>query len=339
MRNEIVLVVEDESILAMELQTKLENWGYNVPAIVSSGEEVIKNAERINPDLVLMDIVLKGKVDGIDAAQQIIEKFDIPIIYLTAYGDDLTLQRAKMTEPYGYMLKPFDENELKFAVEMTLYRHEMDKKLKNSLKEKELLLKEIHHRVKNNMQIISSLLNLQSKYIKDKDDLEIFKESQNRVKSMAKIHEKLYQSESLAKINFADYVKSVEMDLFRSYGADPNRIKLETNFDDVQLNINTAIPCGLIINELITNSLKYAFPDARKGKININLLKDEDDNFNLTLSDDGIGFPESLDFRNTETLGLQLVNMLVRQLNGSIKLDRSQGTKFKIKFKELEYRS
>jgi PAS domain S-box-containing protein len=209
--------------------------------------------------------------------------------------------------------------------------------IKESLKEKEVLLREIHHRVKNNLQIISSLLNLQSGYVKDRDALGMFRESQNRIKSMALIHEKLYLSKDLAKIDFAEYIRSLTNNLFHSYGAYKNETALETEIEHVSLDIDTAIPCGLIINELVSNSLKYAFPNGRKGKIWIKMkcsYNEDGKLYTLIVGDNGIGIPEHIEFKNTETLGLLLVNTLVCQIGGSIELDRENKTEFRISFNE-----
>jgi len=214
-------------------------------------------------------------------------------------------------------------------------------KLKDSLLEKEVLIKEIHHRVKNNMQIISSLLNLQMQYVDDEIVVDILKESQNRVRSMAMIHEKLYQSPDLTSIKFDDYVQRLVSELFYSYHIPEDRIRSVINVEDVVLNIETAIPCGLIISELVSNSLKHAFPEGIFGEVVLSLKPydtvEGGDYYELKISDTGIGFPEDLDFENTESLGLKLVNTLVIQLNGDIKLDRSHGTQFKIVFKRSEY--
>lgn len=215
-------------------------------------------------------------------------------------------------------------------------RKEMEDNLKASLKEKELLLKEIHHRVKNNMQIISSLLNLQKNYVEEEESLNILKESQNRVKSMAMIHEKLYKSETLTHINIKDYIQSLVTDLFYSYSVKESRINAITEIDDIKLNLETAIPCGLLINEIVSNSLKYAFKDKEQGEIKMSLKK-HDQNLELIISDNGIGLPEDVDFKKTGSLGLQIVNSLIAQLDGKIELERTQGTKFTIIFKELEY--
>jgi PAS domain S-box-containing protein len=209
-------------------------------------------------------------------------------------------------------------------------RKRAEEHIKASLKEKEVLLKEIHHRVKNNLQIISSLLNLQSGYIQDEHAGEMFKESRNRVKSMALIHEKLYQSKDLARIDFAEYVRNLTTHLFRSYGVNTHAVGLKINVDKVLLDIDTAIPCGLIVNELVTNSLKYAFPPGVAGEIHVDLHQENDGRLALVVSDNGAGLPPDFDLQKTESLGLQLVSTLTDQLEGTIVLEQNRGTTFKI---------
>ena len=213
-------------------------------------------------------------------------------------------------------------------------RKKAEEQIKASLKEKEILLREIHHRVKNNLQVVSSLLNLQSEHIKDSQYTEMLKESQNRIRTMALIHEKLYQSENLANINISEYVISVVNGLIRSYNVD-ERITLSINVEDISLSVDAAIPCGLIINELVSNCLKHAFPHKRKGVITITLYKIQGTN-ELVVKDDGVGIPDTIDFKNVETLGLDLVTTLAeKQLNGTITLDRTGGTAFTIRFREV----
>ena len=211
-------------------------------------------------------------------------------------------------------------------------RKKAEEQINASLQEKLVLLREIHHRVKNNLQVISSLLNLQSGYIEDKKSLEIFRESQTRVRSMALIHEKLYQSKDLNKIEFSEYVKSLTRDLFTSYSIDQDRVKLIYDIDGIYFEIDTAILCGLIINELVSNSLKHAFPNGKSGQIFINLKENEKNSYELILKDDGIGFPDNVDFRNTDSLGLQLVTTLTDQLGGNIELNKNGFTEFRIAF-------
>lgn len=215
-------------------------------------------------------------------------------------------------------------------------RKEKEKIIEESLIEKEMMLKEIHHRVKNNLQIISSLLNLQSENVSNENDLDLFIKSRDRVKSMAMIHEKLYQSENLSKINFKDYLYYLSQELLTSYSI-RDRVNLNFDCDDVYMGVETAVPCGLLVNELITNSMKHAFPYGLKGHINI-ILNDFNGEYELIIHDDGVGFPDDVDYENSNSLGLQIVNNLVNQINGSIELNSNHGTEFKIKFKELNYK-
>ena len=213
-------------------------------------------------------------------------------------------------------------------------RKKAQKLVEESLKEKEILLREIHHRVKNNMQIISSLLNLQRDSVKDEQITQVLKDSQGRVRSMAMIHENLYKSPTLSDINFRRYGEKLVNDILHSYGFYNGNIKTNLDIQDIRLHIDTAIPCGLIINELVTNSVKYAFPQG-KGTISVNckLFQNE---LELTIADDGIGLPKDIDYKKTETLGLQMVNQLVKQINGQIKYGNSHGTEFQIIFKEWD---
>lgn len=210
---------------------------------------------------------------------------------------------------------------------------EHERMIGESLKEKEILLKEIHHRVKNNLQIISSLQNLQSEYIKDPVLLGMFNDSKNRIKTMALIHERLYHSHNLSSISFAEYVSDLVSFLLRSYTGHFSDIKLEQSVEDLNLSLDVAIPCGLIINELISNALKYAFTEITTGGIiSIIFHQKSPAAFELMVADNGVGIPENIDFRNTNSLGLQLVCNLVEQLGGTIELGRSNGTKFTIEF-------
>ncbi len=240
--------------------------------------------------------------------------------------------------------KDYSDNDLKavrriaefFA--LAIQRKGYEESIKMSLDEKDLLLREIHHRVKNNMQIISSILNLQSFAVNDSKLLDILKQNQNRIKSMAMIHEKLYQSHNLVQIDFSDYLRSLTADIFYTYTIKTERIEIDLDLDkNIMLNIETSIPCGLIYSELLSNTIKHAFPDDREGKIRIE-FKGADGDLMLRVSDNGVGLPEGVDFRKTDSLGLQLVTSLVKQIDGSIELDQSRGTTFTVKFRELKYK-
>ena len=323
---------------------------YNLEDAADVCKEIIRYVRRTKERVVLSNASEQGEFKDNPNLQRmglksvlclplIKQSSLIGILYLENRLSDsvFTPERTEMTELLTSQAAISFEN-VRLLDEM----RRAEDKIKASLQEKEVLLKEIHHRVKNNLQVIYSLLRLQSAHIKDEHDLEIFKESQNRVMSMAFVHEKLYQSEDLAMIDFAEYTRKLATSLFHSYAAYPEIITLEINVEDVFLGIDNAIPCGLIINELVSNCLKHAFPRGKKGKICVALRSDRDlhagDKFTLTVSDNGIGFPKGLDFRNADTLGLQLVTTLVKQLKGTIELDRDGGTKFKITFAPREKR-
>jgi PAS domain S-box-containing protein len=208
-------------------------------------------------------------------------------------------------------------------------RKQAEGQLQASLHEKEVLLKEIHHRVKNNLQVIASLLSLHSDQLKDDDAIALFEDIQNRVKSMALIHESLYRTGDLARFNVTGYIESLSSHLFQSYAAEASGIRLHMELDDLTFDVDTAIPCGLILNELLSNALKYAFPDGRSGDIHI-MLRGEADHVTLSVRDTGIGFPAGVDFQNTESLGLQLVRMLTEQLGGTLTLMGEIGTMFTV---------
>jgi PAS domain S-box-containing protein len=215
-------------------------------------------------------------------------------------------------------------------------RKEADEALMKSLKEKELLLREIHHRVKNNMQIISSLLKLQADTIDDKEMIEKFKDSQSRIKSMALIHERLYRSLDMTEIDFDEYTRTLTHDLARSYGVYGDKIEISIESAKISLNIDTAIPCGLIINELVSNALKHAFP-SNSGRIEIRLRHLGDHRIELMVRDNGVGLPDNIEPKETKSLGLRLVTILAEdQLRGKILLNRDHGTEFKIIFGEIE---
>jgi PAS domain S-box-containing protein len=213
-------------------------------------------------------------------------------------------------------------------------RKKATEKIKTALKEKEILLQELHHRVKNNMQVISGLIELQSLQLDDEAAREIFNETRDRVSSMALIHENLYKASDLGNINFEEYIKTLTKHLFHSYNVDFDVVQLKIDVKDVFLDVQVGIPCGLIINELVSNVLKHAFPKDKIGEIEVSLLPAGDGRYTLIVKDTGIGFPKKLDFRKTKSLGMQLVTMLVDQLEGTIELNREHGTEFIISFPE-----
>ena len=217
-------------------------------------------------------------------------------------------------------------------------RKQAEEQVRNSLQEKEILLKEIYHRVKNNLLVVSSLLEMQSDAIEDPEIIKMFKNSQYRLHSMALVHEQLYQSKSLKELDFSVYLKALVEKISDSYDLSEQGIKFIVDVEKIDLNIETAHSCGLIVNELIANALEHAFPNRASGSIWLNLKQDNNYGVILKIKDNGVGVPENFDFYNSESLGLKLVRILTRQLEGEIKLDTSNGTCFKITFSELDYR-
>jgi PAS domain S-box-containing protein len=211
-------------------------------------------------------------------------------------------------------------------------RKKMEDRIVASLEEKEILLREIHHRVKNNMTVIYSLLDLQSKFTSERHEREMLNDAKARIKAMALIHEKLYRSKDMAKIDFSDYLRDILNNMCMSYLKDPGRIKLNIEVRDVDLGIDDAIPCGLIINELVSNTLKHAFPEGRKGEITVGMRSYDKDMIELIVADNGIGLPADIDSRKKTSMGLSLVDALVNQLHGKIELHKEEGTRFTITF-------
>lgn len=211
----------------------------------------------------------------------------------------------------------------------------VEERLEASLREKETLLRELYHRTKNNMQVISNLIDLQVLAVNDEKTLKLFKETQNRIKTMALVHEKLYQSKDLSNLNLKDYIGDLANALLGSYQLSEDRISLNLDVENISVSIDTATPCGLIINELMSNSLKHAFPGDRRGEISIVLHRSEEGEIDMRFSDNGIGLPKGFDFKNKRSLGLTLVrNLSVKQLKGTVEVTTGRPTEFHIEFKE-----
>jgi two-component sensor histidine kinase/HAMP domain-containing protein/sensor domain CHASE-containing protein len=213
-------------------------------------------------------------------------------------------------------------------------REQIEKQVRATLQEKEILLKEIHHRVKNNMQVMSSLLHLQSNYIEDTHDIEMLRESQHRIQSMALVHEQLYQSPDLTGIDANNYVNDLITNLFRSYGQVARQITIDLQVDDLLLDVDTAIPCGLILNELVSNAIKHGFPNGRSGEIHVGLKGRDNRLIELLVRDNGVGISEDTDLAQIKSLGLQLVSSLSRQLDGTVEIIRDGGTMVRLRLEE-----
>ncbi len=342
MENTKILVVEDDGTIAVRLERLLSAWGYEVVS-VSTAEDALRQAEEEQPDVVLMDIRLddrEGNMDGIDAAQELRSRFDIPSIYLTAYADQDFLDRARETEPYGYLVKPLQELSLRGTLDMAVAKIQVDRRLNALLSEREVLIQEIHHRVKNNMLAITSLLNIMEDEIQDEQALRVLREGEDRIRAMATVHQMLYKSDDLTHIDFQDYATEIVYHLYHSYGISTNKVSPVIEIEDISLKIEVAIPCGMLINELVSNSLKYAFPGERTGRITVT-MRSHDEGYELIVSDTGVGLPDGFEAKNTESLGLSLVTSWAQQLLGKLTIDRPEnngtaGTRFRLVFTRKE---
>lgn len=257
---------------------------------------------------------------------------------ITRLGEGDFEVRAETTQPHDdldHILLALHQLASTLSARSTA-QEQIEAELRLLLNEKETLLKEIHHRIKNNLQIISSLLYLQSRKISEQAILDMFQDSQNRVKSMALVHEKLYRAQDLANIDFADYLRNLARYLFRSYRVARQDISLKVDVEPLSLAVDIVIPCGLIVNELLSNALKHAFPHRQAGEVCLELKQDnEQEHLILIIRDNGVGFPQEVNFKRTRSLGLQLVNNLVRQLKGTIDLSHDNGSVFRITFPQM----
>lgn len=273
----------------------------------------------------------RGRHSGLRASL-----FDNPRTLPMAAGRDFYAVRKDGSEfPVEIGLNPIETEDgpmvLSAIVDIS-HRKEEEERIRIALKEKDILLGEIHHRVKNNLQIIYSLLDLQSARITDPAALSLLRDSQNRVHSMALIHQTLYGSRDFARVDFALFIDTLLPALIRSYGIDANRISVHVDVEPVRLPIDVAVPCGLVVNELITNVFKHAFRDRDRGEIRVALTRQLGNEALLSVSDDGVGLPDHVDTAQTDTLGLQLVELLAGQIDGTVSIHRSDPTRFSLRF-------
>jgi len=340
---DILIVENDESVVEMMRHSfKADTERYQLKIVGNLKESRLAIRES-RPDLIIASYLLPDGW-GIEFLSSKEERSRLPMILLVNPGDEQMGLKAIKSGALDYVIKS-EENisEISRVVERALQvwhsvelHRQAEEDIRVSLKEKETILKEIHHRIKNNFQVVCSVLSLQSQYIQDETVLDMFMETQDRVRAMALIHEKLYKADDVGRMDFKEYLENLVHGLFWSYGTDPNRVKMKINVEDISLGMELTVPCGLIINELVSNSLKHAFPQSWEGvgTINIALQKNKDDDIELVVQDNGVGIPKDLDLRKADSFGLELVTILAEdQLNGSVNLDRGKGTKFLIKFK------
>ncbi len=341
-----VLFVDDNETIRQLYRRILEKH-VNYLYIAENGSHGLELYMKHKPDLVITDMVMPV-MNGLEMVKEI-KKIapDAKFVVMSAYSEKDSFIESIHLGVDGYLMKPVEAKKLLSLIDefagITLMKWELEAKekkraeaeefLKKSLAEKDVLLREVHHRVKNNMQIISSILSMQSRSIDEPRLKEVLQESQNRIHSMALIHENLYNNKSLANIMFSTYIKSLTGNIARTYSNIQTNVQFDYQIDTAYLPMDIAIPCGLIINELISNSFKYAFLNRSAGVISIHFKNIIDDEYILTVSDNGVGIPDEVNIFKTKSLGMKILHKLVQQIDGELKSDFTNGTKFIIQFK------
>ena len=343
---EQILLVEDEDAHAELMRRAFaphrNKYELTVARSLTEARDILKNSL---PRLVISDLLLPDGRGTELLTQKEVEK-NFPLIVITSHGNEEVVVEAMKAGALDYVVKseavladmPHIAQGALREWDHIIEKKQAEEQVLASLREKEMLLKEIHHRVKNNLQVISSLLRLQARHIHDEESLQFFNNSQNRVLSMALVHEKLYQSKDFAHIDLGEYVRSLGQSLLRTYSHQSKHINLNVDIEGYYLGVDYAVPCALVINELLTNSIRHAFPEGYSNvcRIDVTLNVLDENSVELILKDTGVGLPESFNFDQADSLGLHLVRILVAdQLFGEIEYKNDNGSQFTIKFKNI----
>lgn len=324
-----ILVVDDEAVITTQISEVLDSYGYHVAGVASSGDEAVGLAERLKPDLVLMDIVMPGKMNGIEAGDMIQKSMDIPVVFVTVHADEQNISRAKKVNPYGFIIKPYLEGQIRAAVEVALQNKKYESQLsklifecKNNIKSQELKLQETHHRIKNHLNMIYNFINLQKMNMDNNLCSDILKDLSSRIFNVARIHEKLNWNYETTSINCAEYIQNI-IELLRDSFVYKDMINFNIDLDDLELPSDETISLGIIINELVFNCLNHAFPESIPGHITVR-LKNLDTRFELSVSDTGVGITKALAPQDSAQ-GLGVVHALTIMLDGSLNITGSRG--------------
>ena len=337
-----VLAVDDSRSMRFALESSLISMGHEV-RLCETAEEALEEFKNNEYHLAVLDWILPG-MSGLDLCRAMRE---LPggdaciILMITSRDRDQDLEKVLAAGADDYLAKPVEEKllmtRLKVAERMAytlMARVSMESQLKESLRDKETLIMEVHHRVKNNLQVVQSLLSLQSMQVQDAEARGYFNESENRVQAISMIHEKLYRSEDLSSLELSEYVNDLVRELILSFGVSSSDVTVNVDIPEREMDIDALIPCGLIINELVSNAFKYAFPSGAKGSLHISIKPTPEGMTELVVRDDGPGLVTGFDISSTRSLGLRLVNSLVRQLKGVLEIKQEGGVEFRIVFSE-----
>lgn len=334
----LVLVVEDNPDMNEFLVESL-GGKYRI-ASAHDGLDGLDKAVALRPDLIVCDYMMPRMTGG-DMIRELRQRADVeqmPILMLTASAEDTMRVKLLREGVQDYMSKPFATEELLARAAGLIDQYRRGQADRDEAQRKATLLKEVHHRIKNNLTVISSLLYLQSRTTADTKIAEALQESQGRVRSIALIHEKLYRSHDLEKLAFGDFVRDLLASMVSTYGVGQEGIAVHCAVEDVSLGVDTAVPCGLIINELVSNALKHAFPNGRPGDLWVDVRRNQDRQCVMSVRDNGIGLPSTHDWQRSKSLGLRLVADLTKQLGGNLVVGQAEGTSFQITFSEVKYK-
>lgn len=338
----IILLVEDEAIIAMTRKIGLEKYNYTIINAYTGEEAIVAIKRYPHIDLILMDINLGDGLDGTEVAEIILKNYDIPIIFLSSHSEPEIVEKTEKITSYGYVLKNSDSVVLDASMKVVfklfderLLSQKSEKKIKFLLSEKELILKEVHHRIKNFMSTINGLLILQARTINNHEAIGALEDASNRMRSMMILYDKLYKSEDFQDVLAEVYFSPLIDDIINNF---PNSklVKIKKSINNFTLNATKLQPIGIIINELLTNIMKYAFSsrdENNQGLINF-IAKCENNFVTIIISENGSGIPNDIDFKHPTGFGLTLVKELVGQLNGTINIERENGTKITIEFEK-----
>jgi two-component sensor histidine kinase len=340
-----LLFVEDNDTIRF-LYNKLLAGKVRTFYLAKNGQHGLELYRQHQPDLIITDISMPV-MDGLQMISHIKrENPEVKVVVMSAYSIKEYFLEAINLGVNGYLIKPVEASRI-FGIidelagqilmhrqleEKEIHRREAEENLKRSLGEKDILLREVHHRVKNNMQIISSILRMQQRQMSDPEMIAALEESQNRIRSLALIHENLYRHENLANILFSKYATSLANNLARSFADQQSHVTFRFDLPEVYLPLDIGIPCGLMLNELISNAFKYAFTDVKKGTISISLKQDTNGQLHLSVHDNGPGMPIDKPLEKKGSLGMKIINKLAQQIGGSLKYEYSKGAKFTIDF-------
>ena len=330
--------------MARDIERRLTTLGYRSAGVAATGEDAIRKARENHPDLVLMDVSLKGPIDGIQAAQQIRLAADIPIVYVTAYSDEATLMRARVTEPFGFLLKPFEERELRTIIEMALYRHQVDRRLRESEEHYRAIAEQhaeamraeqslVDQKIRTHLHAFTSSLTeiLPILAAKPRKTPAEHSAVEARLHSILDVYARVYYGKQPVEVE--RHLQTLTADLFKREGR--SRLTYRVDTEPCALNSEKTATVLLILQELLHNAIRHAYPHGARGDVTVELRQKGEGKVMLRVADGGAGLRKAVDPHHPKSVGFHLVNYLVRQLKGNLECKRESGTAFVVTFPSM----